>query len=40
MFTVEDGINVAVSCSVAWSFSTLDIASVRVCGPFLIDLHG
>ena len=33
-FTVEDGVNVAVSCCVAWSFSTSDIASVRVCGPF------
>ena len=27
MFTVEDGINVAVSCCVAWSFSTSDIES-------------
>ena len=32
--TVENGGNVAVSCCVAWSFSTSDIASVRVCGPF------
>ena len=33
-FTIEDGINVAVSCWVAWSFSTSDMVSARVCGPF------
>ena len=32
-FTVEDGINVAVSCCAAWSFTTSDIASVRVVVP-------
>ena len=33
-FTVEDGINIAVSFWVAWSFSTSEMASVQVCSPF------
>ena len=33
-FTVDIGINVAVSCCATWSFLTSDIASVRVYGPF------
>ena len=33
-FTVDSGINVAVSCCVTWIFLTSEMASVRVCSPF------
>ena len=32
--TVDGGVMVAVSCCTTLSFSTLDIESLRVCGPF------
>ena len=35
MLIVESGIIMAVSCCMALSFSTLDIASVNVCSLFL-----
>ena len=34
MLTVNGGVIVAVSCCTALSFSTLDITSLSVCGPF------
>ena len=34
MLTIDVGVMVAVSCCTALSFSTSDIASLRVCGPF------
>ena len=34
MLTIDGGVMVAVSCCTALSFSTLDIASLRVYGPF------
>ena len=34
MLTVDGGMMVAVSCCTALSFSTSDIASLNICGPF------
>ena len=34
MLTIDGGVMVAVSCCTTLSFSTLDIALLRVCSPF------
>ena len=37
MLHVERGIIIAVSCCMALSFSTSEIALASICGPFFID---